>query len=47
MHGHRFDTHFAAGTLHAQRNFATIGNQNFFKHGEWPNSVLSVAANTT
>ena len=34
MHGHRFDTHFAAGTLHAQRNFTTIGNQDFFKHGE-------------
>jgi hypothetical protein len=24
---------FAAGALDAQRNFATVGDQNFFEHG--------------
>ena len=30
---HRLDAHFSAGTLDAQRDFATVGNQYFFEHG--------------
>jgi len=30
---HRLDAQFTAGALDTQSNFATIGNQNFFKHG--------------
>ena len=33
VHHHRADIEFAAGALYAQRNFATIGDQNFFEHG--------------
>jgi hypothetical protein len=29
----RFDAHFAARALNAQRNFSAIGDKNFFKHG--------------
>jgi hypothetical protein len=32
IHRNGFDAHFAAGTDHAQRNLATVGNQYFFKH---------------
>jgi hypothetical protein len=32
MHDDRLDAHFAAGALDAQRNFTTIGDEDFFKH---------------
>jgi hypothetical protein len=30
---HRFDAHFAASALDTQRDFTTIGDKDFFKHG--------------
>ena len=33
IHHHRADIEFAARALDAQRNFATVGDQNFFEHG--------------
>src|SRR5665213_2352343 len=38
------DTHFFAGAIDAQSNFATIGNEDFLKHQAmtsrvWPNSI--------
>jgi len=30
MHRHRLDTHFVARAMNAQRNLATIGDQQFF-----------------
>ena len=35
MHGDRLDAHFAAGAMDAQRDFATVCNEDFFKHGRW------------
>jgi hypothetical protein len=32
MYGNGSDTHFAAGAMDAKRDFAAIGNQDFFKH---------------
>jgi hypothetical protein len=32
VHDHGLDAHFAAGALDAQRDFAAIGNEDFFKH---------------
>ena len=32
MHGHGADTHLAAGAVDAQRDFAAIGDEDFFKH---------------
>ena len=34
MDDHGLDAHFAAGALDAQRDFAAIGNEDFFEHGE-------------
>ena len=32
VHNDRLDTQFAAGTLHAKRNFASVGDKNFPEH---------------
>ncbi len=34
IHGDRLDAHFAAGTLDAKGDFAAVGDENFFKHGD-------------
>jgi hypothetical protein len=33
MHGNRRNPHFLAGAVDAQRDFPTIGDQDFFEHG--------------
>jgi hypothetical protein len=32
MNDDGLDTHFAAGALDAERNFTTIGDEDFFEH---------------
>jgi hypothetical protein len=34
VHDHRLDAELAAGALDAQRHFATVGDEDFFKHGK-------------
>jgi hypothetical protein len=31
----RLDAHFAAGALDTQRDFTTVGDEDFFKHGKF------------
>jgi len=43
MDGHGLDAHFPAGAQHAQGDFTTVGNEDFFEH-EKPFSIPRQAA---
>jgi hypothetical protein len=39
VHGHGANTHFPASTVHAQRDFAPVGDQDLLEH--WHHSMIS------